>query len=521
MTRRLDQQADQRVAALVGVVRADLAADIRDTRTRLRVLASQLESDNRFRLAAEPSPAADRRWLLDWAAEAMRGAGFSLLQVQDSAGRILSSGHFRNDFDRVDPGFPRTVAVARETGAVARVRLPNGVLQVLAEVDSFAVGGRRFTLVGGRATDSLRLGGLPPGGEIGVELAIGDSAAHPAVAAIELPFIDQTGGEVVGAARVVVTRDLEPIRALRRSVDGWLAVALGVTLALALGLAAWLANVIARPIAELAEKTSRLDLDRLDQEFATGRDDEIGALALLLDSMTARLRSGAARLRATERRAAVGDLARQINHDIKNGLTPIRHVVRHLTEVAERDPSGLAAIYAERRPTLESSVEYLDGLARNYATLSPSLDRSASDPNVILREIARANGASNATIELTLAESIGPARVEALVLRRILENLVGNAVDALEGRPGRIVLASASVGEGDARRIRLTVADSGRGMHPEELERAFDDFYTTKAAGTGLGLSVVRRLVGDLGGALKVETAPGQGSTFIVEIPAG
>jgi two-component system sensor histidine kinase HydH len=62
--------------------------------------------------------------------------------------------------------------------------------------------------------------------------------------------------------------------------------------------------------------------------------------------------------------------------------------------------------------------------------------------------------------------------------------------------------------------------DSGRGMSREELERAFDDFYTTKSSGTGLGLSVVRRLVSDLGGTLRVETAPGQGSRFIVELPA-
>src|SRR6185295_4027127 len=283
--------------------------------------------------------------------------------------------------------------------------------------------------------------------------------------------------------------------------------------------AAWFASRMARPITELADKTARVDLDRLDQEFATGRDDEIGALARLLDAMTSRLRAGAARLRETERRATVGDLSRQINHDIKNGLAPIRHVVRHLTEVAERQPEQLAAIYGERRATLESSIEYLDGLARNYAKLSPSLDRSASDPNAILREIAAANGAAHAVIELRLAEPMPAVRADPLVLRRILENLVGNAVDALDGRPGRVVLSSAVVDGPNGRRARLTVADSGRGMGPEELDRAFDDFYTTKTAGTGLGLSVVRRLVTDLGGSVRAETAPGQGSTFTVEIP--
>jgi signal transduction histidine kinase len=68
--------------------------------------------------------------------------------------------------------------------------------------------------------------------------------------------------------------------------------------------------------------------------------------------------------------------------------------------------------------------------------------------------------------------------------------------------------------------IRIAVADSGRGMSREELERAFDDFHTTKPTGTGLGLSVVRRLVADLGGSLQVTTEPGAGSRFTVELPA-
>jgi len=72
----------------------------------------------------------------------------------------------------------------------------------------------------------------------------------------------------------------------------------------------------------------------------------------------------------------------------------------------------------------------------------------------------------------------------------------------------------------DGGSVRVTVADSGTGMSRQELERAFDDFYTTKPGGTGLGLSIVRRLVLDLNGSVKVETQPGQGTKFLVELPA-
>jgi two-component system sensor histidine kinase HydH len=67
--------------------------------------------------------------------------------------------------------------------------------------------------------------------------------------------------------------------------------------------------------------------------------------------------------------------------------------------------------------------------------------------------------------------------------------------------------------------VRITVADTGKGMTKEELNRAFDDFYTTKPGGTGLGLSIVRRLVLDASGALRVETQPGSGSRFFVDLP--
>jgi len=109
----------------------------------------------------------------------------------------------------------------------------------------------------------------------------------------------------------------------------------------------------------------------------------------------------------------------------------------------------------------------------------------------------------------------GPVRADALVLRRVIENLVGNALDSLEGRPGTVTVATERAGG----LVRLSVSDTGRGMTSAELERAFDDFYTTKPGGTGLGLSIVRRLVLDSNGALRVETEPGKGSRFIVELP--
>ncbi|MGH8698083.1 MAG: sensor histidine kinase, partial [Burkholderiales bacterium] len=117
------------------------------------------------------------------------------------------------------------------------------------------------------------------------------------------------------------------------------------------------------------------------------------------------------------------------------------------------------------------------------------------------------------------AEGLPAVHTDPLVLRRVLENLVGNALDALDGESGTVTISTERAHGDGAPGVRLSVADSGRGMSKSELDRAFDDFYSTKPGGTGLGLTIVRRLVLDANGRLRVETAPGAGSRFIVELP--
>ena len=527
MSSRLEADAAARAIAVAEAVDAEVERTGREIRARLSSYARALSADNDFRLAVIGDDPAARRRLLDWAGGAMRAGGLDLLRVQDADGRILSSGHFRNEYDRVEPLLPGVLAGGGPV--LASVRGPSGDLLALAASDSFAVAGRRFTLVGGRRLDPRRLTGLSTDSSIQVRLRLpgATSSREPGtteVAARAVAFVAEPPSRVTAEppadAQLIVSRDDAGLAALRSRLDLWFAAALGITLLISLVLAAWLASRISRPITELAEKTRLVDLDRLDQRFGTDRDDEVGELAGLLDAMTIRLRRSTAGLRDAERRAATGDLARQVNHDIKNGLAPIRHVLRHLTQTAEREPASLAAVYGERRGTLEASVEYLEGLAREYARLSPALDRAASRPDDVLRDAAAAVQAPNAQVVLALAANPLAVRADPIVLRRIVDNLVANAADALEGSPGTITLSSTAAGTNEAPAVRLVVADTGPGMSREALDRAFQDFYTTKPTGTGLGLSVVRRLVGDLGGTVKVETAPGAGTRFIIDLPA-
>ena len=319
-------------------------------------------------------------------------------------------------------------------------------------------------------------------------------------------------------ARLEITYTIPELAALQADVNRWFITAMLVVVSAVVALAAWLASHLSQPLARLTHAASTIDLEGPELQVAAQRDDEIGMLARRMGGLSTRLRASAARLRQAERRATVGDMARQVNHDIKNGLIPIRNVLRHLVQVQEQQPQELATVFAERRSTLESSVGYLDTLARNYARLTPSVEQHAVDVNGIVTEVADSTAApGNINVRTRLTDSLPRALADRIIVRRILDNLVRNAIESIDARGGDVTLTTSRAQNGG---IRIVVSDTGRGMNESELSRAFDDFYTTKPDGTGLGLSVVRRLTADLNGSLRIDSEPGRGTTFTIDLPA-
>jgi signal transduction histidine kinase len=459
MSKRVTEEYQRRVATLVGVIDADIARENDRIASRLAALRSSLNDDNSFRTSLRSG---DRVYVLDYAGNAMRLAGLDFLQIQDDEGRVVSSGHFRNEFDRLGP------SVAGLT--LVRANTAEGPFLTLVNADSVRVAGRMLRLLGGVRVDSAFLSRLARDPELRVALVLPDSSVADSgvVGGRTLTYVDAVDGPGrVQQARIVVTRSSALLTALQRNVNLWFAAAVLVAALAALLLAGWLSTRISEPV-------------------------EAG-------------------IRDMERRIAIGDLARQVNHDVKNGLAPLRNVFRHLTQVARDKPVELPQVFAERQGTVESSISYLETLAANYAKLSPQSERKATDVNAVVRETIGASG----SVRTKLAEGLPPVSADALVLRRVVENLLSNAVDSLDGKNGTVTVTTER-GKG---MVRIAVSDTGRGMSKSELDRAFDDFYTTKPGGTGLGLSIVRRLVMDSNGTLKVETEPGKGSKFIVEIP--
>jgi len=531
---RVAAQYQARTTALVALIGRDLERLGTGVATRLARLRAAAVADNRLRSAAVQRDTASRTYLLDYSGTAMRLAGLEMLQIQDDSGRIVSSGHFRNEFDRLEPGLPLQLAQAPNGMALVAARTAEGPFVALARLDSLPLGDRRFTMVGGIAVDTGFLARLAPDSAFTVALELPHDTitsrvrdttrteAANVISALPVAFVDESRPDSARlvAAQLVVSTQLVGLRQLERVVDLAFAAAVLVTILVSLLVAGWLASRVSRPLAELAERTATIDLDRLDDEFSSERQDEIGELERRFGEMTVRLRAGAAHLREAERHAATGELARQVNHDIKNSIAPLRNVLRHLAQIARDKPGELATVFAERRQTLVSSLEYLEKLAATYAKLSPVVDAQRADVSAVTREVVGQMPASAAEVSLQLADELPQAKIDPLGLRRILENLVTNAVDALGGQSGTVTVSTARVSDaGRANGIRIVIEDTGCGMTEQELGRAFQDFYSTKPGGTGLGLSIVRRLVTDAGGRLRVETSPGAGSRFIVDLP--
>ena len=536
MVRRLSHEYQLRVDQVVDVIREDLALESAGIADRLASLESALVNDNRFRLAAVAGSEAERGYLLDYAGTAMRLTGLSMLQIQDSDGAIVSSGHFRNEHGRVEAGLANALAGVRGPMFVT-ARSAEREFLALALAEAFQIGDRSFTLVGGIALDEAFLARLArdraivvsleyPGGALATARSPSSlptpASSDSAVGKLEFPLIRTGSGKPDAVqARMTVTQSLTPLRALLRSVDSWFLLTTVGTAAIAFLLAVWISSRITRRLVALADKTAVLDLDRLDVDFDSGTD-EIGSLSRLLGDLAARLRSSTARVREAERRATVGDLARQINHDIKNGLIPLRNVMRHLTQVERNDPSALPMVFDERRQTIDSSLTYLETLATSYQRLSRPFDRRECDVNLLITAVVRAAQAhGDVEFATELFANLPSVLGDPIAIRRILENLIANAVDSLESKPGRVTVSTHAIARGtDPATVRVTVADTGRGMAKDESGRIFDDFYTTKEGGTGLGLSIVRRLVMDLNGTIAVESAPGMGTRIVIDVPA-
>jgi nitrogen fixation/metabolism regulation signal transduction histidine kinase len=278
------------------------------------------------------------------------------------------------------------------------------------------------------------------------------------------------------------------------------------------------ARDVTKPLHQLAIAAGSLSLQKLDVDFdATGRNDEVGVLNDALQKMVRQLRQNRVELAGAEQRAAFAEIARQVNHDIKNGFIPIRNVVRHWTEIAETKPEQLPNIFNERKATVMESLDYLESLANRYSRIEPKIFPAAVGVNKVISKLLK-NYQELRYREILFRAELDPSDpnvyVDAVQFRRAFENILHNAIEAIVAH-GAILVSTETTDS----QVFVSCHDNGVGI-PEEIRRQlFATPITTKPDGTGLGLLSVKHIIEGFGGSVAIESEIGLGTTVRLILP--
>ena len=335
---------------------------------------------------------------------------------------------------------------------------------------------------------------------------------------------------VVGDRRVgyvVITRILDDFSLLSKTaLASRVAATLGVfTLGMLLSLV--LASAVSRPVQALTDAAGRVAAGDLSSRVRASGTDELSALGRTFNEMVERLgehRALEERLRVAERLTAMGRFASALAHEIRNPLNSISLTIDHVrTRLAPEDEARHGEFQA-LMSTLKSEVARLNRLVADFLSSGQParLDPRPCDLGAVVRETAALveHKARDQAIEVQvdLPGGLPETVADPELLKTCLLNLVLNAFDAMPGG-GRVSLAARLEGGPDARTIALVVADTGVGMSPEDAASAFEPYFSTKEAGVGLGLALVRRIVEGHGGRIALDSLPGEGTSVRILLP--
>ena len=284
-----------------------------------------------------------------------------------------------------------------------------------------------------------------------------------------------------------------------------------------------------QPIAKLVAGAGRAKTEPTAHEIAIAREGQERHLAvaatalvgdsgapegvvLVLDDVTPLIRA--------QKVAAWREVARRLAHEIKNPLTPIQLSADRLRRHFGGAPPQAKALIDECTATIIGEVESLKGLVDEFSQFArmPSPRTVPSDLGQLITDtIALYNGLfTDVTIEQRFAPGVPLVRLDPEQVRRVIINLVDNAIEAMERR-GHIVVETQLDAANSL--VRVVVADDGPGIPPAEREKLFLPYYSTKRRGSGLGLAIVRRIIAEHGGSIDVGDNTPRGTRFTIELP--
>jgi len=336
------------------------------------------------------------------------------------------------------------------------------------------------------------------------------------VNATAIPLKNESG-ETLAVLTVVLSRaEMVVAQQHIRAISYTVATA-GILLSIVISL--WIAARISRPIEQLARAAGEVAGGNWEAAVPEGGRDELGVLARSFNHMTRELSSQRDRLVQTERVAAWRELARRLAHELKNPLFPLQLTVENLARARELPAQEFDEVFRESTRTLSMEIANLKTIIGRFSDFSkmprPELERiDAKDVVERVRSLYGASAENGVRFEIHVAGEPMPLDADPELLHRALSNLVLNARDAMPAG-GTLTLTARPTGN----QVEIRVSDTGQGLTPEECERLFTPYYTTKHHGTGLGLAIVQSVIADHNGKITVESRAGEGATFIIALP--
>ena len=305
------------------------------------------------------------------------------------------------------------------------------------------------------------------------------------------------------------------------------AAVLFVLLGSALGY--WMAERIADPVNRLTRATRRIARGDLDARIAATSSDELRRLVQDFNQMADDLKLQRANLERTQRLEAWAEMARQVAHDIKNPLTPIQLSAEHAQRINVDRGRPLSPALDECMSAILSQVRLLRQISSEFSSFasSPTANPEPASVSELVEEVIepyRRGLLTKVTLDVDAPTDLPYAMVDRTLLGRALTNVVENALHAMPGGGAlslRVFHAAASAGSpaGSDGWIVLAVTDTGVGMDQQALARIFEPYFSTKATGTGLGLTIARRNIELLHGSIEVQSERGVGTTVTMRVP--
>lgn len=538
------EQYKQSVQTKVASIEQELTSRHGAIGRQLSQLAEKLQQDNEFRLRAAVLKDVQQQYIVDFAQNFMATMGLQALEISNESGTVLSSGQYRNAFGASDTSLIKHLQARRAEIALAWFTRTTGQFLCLTAIDSLTISGEKFYLIGGVEVTPAFLKNLQPNpGDVllveGPESTV--VASQEQVPPVVLNYVDSNSDKLyqptlvakdysVGGfdvpqirqsallpSHLILVHPTTELTTLLESLQARIfAIALlGVIIVIIVTV--FRTNAVARPLQKLAAAAEKLSLDKLDISFNVRSNDEVGVLNNALEKMVQRLRQSRIKLATAEQKAALGEISRQVNHDIKNGFIPIRNVMNHWEEVEQQEPEELVQVFHERKSTIFESLDYLENLTKNYSRLQPKIQMQALNINKLVKMLVRTYQSLpdfQFEYEIHLSKETPWVLADEVQLRRAFENILRNAMDAMEDK-GEINVTT--MVEDD--QVKLHWHDNGPGIPDSIKDQLFRMNISTKTDGSGLGLANAKRIIEDFDGSIAIESEEGAGTTVKITLP--